>query len=571
MSVTLEDLVKQFPLARLDKVRALVPQLQELPTEALSRLQYLSAQIGCYNGCDFCSQAAGLDIWQFTRRGLTEFMVAVRFAAEELGLRVAMGREAHRPGTIFPYLDNDVMSYRYLDTYLDLADKALGARVRVSSIGYSSKSEHLVAMHQRIVNDHVDVLDGVRISLTPYTYGWKDRANTSREQFTRDLANALKTYRKVFDQLGHGAASGAVELRFAPLLGLGEVTDTHMDGHHVVAAGPHLLISVNPVTEPLPTTKVAGLGERNEPRFTNLPRKYLHLTGDSLEPTAETVRGALRNNLQSTHTRREVDLYLFRNGDGPYYAIEPNMAANGRFTALHIYLQTESRKSGYTDSTRPFLNTLLEVKERHGKTDWSTPFDDATWSAVGEVTAELARKAEELDEFDRAAARHIRVNVLPLVETYINAVRIAEYPASTVFSPNFTLDTGEIVNQGRAMNLFKGLVTIEDEPMTPRQERGYGAESLSSLRGTVWRAAPVPFPINNKVLKASIRGGKNLPGARDSVVIEELDPRHLRNTERDSGTRLRRYRVTGVELEHLSFGEGKRLYGLPGLTERPAT
>ncbi|MET7718478.1 hypothetical protein [Streptomyces sp. NPDC005407] len=544
----------------------LLEQLRQLPDEFFLRVQYVSPQVGCYNGCKFCSQAAGLDVWQFTRDGLRELMEAIRIVAEERDLRIAMGREAHRPGTIFPYLDNDIMSYRYLDTYLSLAKQALGARVRVSSIGYSSLSPHLAAMHRRIVEEHADVLDGVRISLTPYTFGWQDRPRhgTARAQFTADLANALRTYRPVFDQLGHGAASGAVELRFAPLLGLCEVTDTHVDDHHIIAAGPHLLISTTPSTESLPITKVARLGVRNEPEFTNPARRYLHLTGDTLVADAETIRSALNGSLDKIHNRREVDLYRFSNADGPYYAIEPNMGANGRFTALHVYPQTQTRKSGYTDATRPFLNSLLAVKAQHGHPGRHDDFDTATWKEVDEVKEHMATQARALDRIDQAAAKHIRTQILPLVETYINAVSAAGYPASIVFSSRFTLDTGEIVNQGRALELFKGLVSVPDEPMTPRQERGYGAESLSSRRGTVWRLAPIPFAVGGK-LKESIRGGKNAVVRRPAVVIEELDPRHLRNFDRDTGEQLRRYTLTGVDTEHMGFEDGKSLYGLPGL------
>ena len=110
------------------------------------------------------------------------------------------------------------MSYPYLDDFLSLADRELAAKVRVSTVGYSAAAPDLVAMHRRIAADFGHVLDGVRLSLTPYTLGWSDRTaeNTTRQQFTSDLSNLLATYRPVFDQLGHGAATAAVELRFAP-------------------------------------------------------------------------------------------------------------------------------------------------------------------------------------------------------------------------------------------------------------------------------------------------------------------------------------------------------------------
>jgi hypothetical protein len=42
------------------------------------------------------------------------------------------------------------------------------------------------------------------------------------------------------------------------------------------------------------------------------------------------------------------------------------------------------------------------------------------------------------------------------------------------------IDTGQIVNQGRAEHLFRGLTGTSGEPMTPREERGFGLVSLST-------------------------------------------------------------------------------------------
>lgn len=164
----------------------------------------LTPATGCFNRCAFCSQQAGRDVWQFTERGLTDFTRTCAAVAAERGLRIAGGR-IHRRGVLFPYLDNDIASYPHLDTLCGLARDVLGVRLRVSTIGYSSLNPHLTAMNERIAEQYGDVFDGIRLSLTPHTISWTGRdPDTSRAQFVRDFANALTTYRPVFDQLGHG-------------------------------------------------------------------------------------------------------------------------------------------------------------------------------------------------------------------------------------------------------------------------------------------------------------------------------------------------------------------------------
>ncbi|MFI8265482.1 hypothetical protein [Streptomyces sp. NPDC085665] len=544
----------------------LLDQIRALPTEVLARLQYLAPATGCFNRCSFCSQAAGREVWQLTRPGLYTLITALATVANERGVRVARGRDAHRPGTIFPYLDNDIMSYPYLDDFLSLADSELGAKVRVSTVGYSADAPDLCATHHRIAAEFGHVLDGVRVSLTPYTLGWTDRAaeSTTRQQFTADLTNLLATYRPVFDQLGHGAATAAVELRFAPLLGIVEVTDSSIDGHHVITAGPHMLISTQPTTEPVPAARVAALTENNQPVFSVPPRRYLHITAQGADST--TARAAIDGTLTHPHERREVDLYRFSNADGPYYAADPTFAEDGRFRALHIYPATERRKaSGYTDATRTFLNTLLAIKASQG-IGRREPFPAATWNDVQQIIRNMTDRATTLDAIDPTAAQHIRTEILPIVETYTTAMHAAGYPAAAVFSREFTIDTGQIVNQGRGKGLFRGLAATTDEPMTPREERGYGEVSVSSARGTVWRIAPVPFTPAGR-LTVAVKGGKNLTADTPSLVVEELDPRHLRNTDRATGEPLRRYVLTGVDMEHVTLDQGRNRRAFPGLTQ----
>ena len=102
--------------------------------------------------------------------------------------------------------------------------------------------------------------------------------------------------------------------------------------------------------------------------------------------------------------------------------------------------------------------------------------------------------------------------IMPMINAYVSALQVAEYEASDFFNPDFTIDTGIICNLGRAVSLFKGITTKENEPLTPVHERNYGKfNSKMSMEGTAWRLSC---------------------DYNDSIVIEQLN---LFNTTESEG------------------------------------
>ncbi|WP_158702489.1 hypothetical protein [Kitasatospora sp. MMS16-BH015] len=118
-----------------------------------------------------CSRAAGSDLWRFIPLGLTQLATALADGAAARGVQIAGGR-IHRPGVLFPYLDNDLSSCPYRDTYAELARDVLGVKIRMSSVGFSAQNAGLTEMHRRIVAELGEVFDGIRFSLTPYATGY---------------------------------------------------------------------------------------------------------------------------------------------------------------------------------------------------------------------------------------------------------------------------------------------------------------------------------------------------------------------------------------------------------------
>jgi len=551
----------------------LAAQFRQLPDEVFSRLQYVQPQVGCFNRCAFCSQSAGKDVWQFTRQGLRNFLAAfASVARERTELKVGMARTGHRPGTLFPYLDNDISSYPYLDEFIQYSWEDLGAKVRISSVGYSSLNHELQKMHESILQRFLPAIAGIRFSYTPYTIGGTVQGEqidvTHRQQFLQDFTNLLSTYRPLVDFLGMGKETACVELRFKPFLVLCSqpLEVCSIAGHHVIHLGPHLLIRQTTGDKPLPFTEIKEV-KCGQSFFTQPPTLYFLVTSDKEVEQGDWQGLAQKLIVTGFPTRnlsRWVELFLFSNADGPYYVADPSFLADGTFRALHLYPPTPQRsKSGYTDATRFFLNTLLEYKRIQGLQKRES-FCNATPSDITKILMMLADAAKTISQNDRRAAHHIECEVIPMVESYATALLAAGYPPATFFDRSFTVDTGQIVNQGRARHLFHELVSQENEPMTPHEERGYGEISISSQRGTIWRISPVPFLLERKPSKSQI-GGKNVVKDRMMIQIQELDPRHLYPIEKKTGNPLREFYIEGAELEHISLAAGQKILAYPGI------
>ncbi|WP_158678617.1 hypothetical protein [Streptomyces sulphureus] len=552
-------------------------QLRALPDEAFTTLQYLQPQVGCFNRCVFCSQHAGTDVWQLTRRGLRDLFAALSGALRERPHLKGefTGARPHKPRVLFPYTDNDIASYAHLDHYIELARDVMQCRTRLTTVGYSSRNERLAAMHRRISAELAPAVYGMRLSATPFAHGWSagdgKAQKTSRRDFVADFTEALRTYRPLLEQAGAGKDAVCVELRFRPLAVRAAVTDTVLDGHHVLASGPHLLVSRDPVGGPPRLAHITGIGPGGaagrypspaaDPEFSEPPSPYLLATSDAL--AAGGAQDFLRRVRAGEHTSaelREVEVYRLTNRDGPYYAIDPRLS--GSLRPLQLYPETDRRAAGYNDASRHFLRTLVDYKAQHGA-GRREELVGATVRDVARALYALRVRARKFDAYDARAAAHVREEILPMVRVVAGAILSAGLPPALFFSRRFTLDTGQAANHGRARALFKGLAGTEDEPMSPWEER---SNHISVAKGHVWRLAPVPFsPGASADPGAARRGGKNGVAGRDCVVVQEMDARYVQPVDHRTGQRLREFRIDGVETEHLPLREGLERRLLPGV------
>lgn len=454
--------------------KKLYDEFCELPVTFLSKMRHLQPQIGCFNNCSFCSKSTPCKSEYWSINTLRNIICALKYTAKKYtkdDVLLAWDRSEHRVGVIFPYLNNDIALYPYLDKFVDLCYRELGVRTRISTVSFSRFNESLNKVHKNICENYLYTLAGVRLSLTQYGRVWEESNNSnSLEDYTLDLANFLSIYKPYFDKFGSGYRKMCVEMRFNPLVVNSNVLCFEYNNKFIIATGNYLFISKDDNIEFVETY------------ITDPYNHSLKLSNDGLRFTEynlnfqvnskdELIEYINNNNLIE---EKEVSIYLFSNRDGIYYAINPQLEYNGNY-GMNIYLLTDIRvKSGYIITERFFLNALYNFKNKRGLT-LRDSFVNSSYDDVDEVISiidEYAKYYDDIGKFDKSD--YIRRHVLPLIRIYENALKKANYSSDVFFDKNFTIDTGMICNLGRAVHLFKGLTSFINEPLTPTHERNYG-------------------------------------------------------------------------------------------------
>lgn len=469
--------------------KKLFKEFSQLPESFVSKMRHLQPQIGCFNNCSFCSKFSVCKSEYWSISSLRNIISAIKCISSYYtkdDLLLAWDRKEHRVGVIFPYLNNDIAAYPHLDEYIDLCYKELGIRTRISTVSYSRYNEVLNAMHKRICSSEIIyALGGVRLSICQYGRVWEDNNSNrnSLDDYAKDLANFLKIYKPYYEKFGSGSRRMCVELRYNPLVENAEVFDFVYKNKRIIATSNYLFISkeenihfeetfiVNPYNHSLELSQ-DGI-------------KFIEYNLPFMVSSLEQLTDYLdRNNLSQ---EKEVFVYLFNNKDGIYYSINPKLTNCGNY-GINIYPKTEVRKkSGYLVMERFFLNALYNFKKKRGLSlkdqVVDSSFDD-TYEVL-DILKEYIKYYEELDKIDKS--NYIKEHVVPLIEVYIRVLQLAGYSSDVFFDKNFTIDTGVICNLGRAINLFKGLTSFINEPLTPIHERNYGRHcSTMKEENYVW-------------------------------------------------------------------------------------
>lgn len=566
--ISVEDLGIRVDLAR---------ELRKLPADALSNIRHFQTQVGCLNRCGFCSQGAGKTLWNMPRQALANLISALKtvclehainrglvagnpldgnhvfsadFVMPALGLLGDQRKD--RPGVIYCYLDNDPAAYPHLDDVIQWLHEDLGVKVRIATVGYSRRNVMIQQMHERISESLLDGIAGLRLSFSPYTYGWtstaEGRGEASRDEFEQDTAALLTTYRSLFINR-KGRKGACTELRFRPLIDTTPVHVYEVDGRLTIHCKSYLIIQAEPgalsvanITDAKShSNDLDVIGSRcfvirAEPEY--LERHVRDL--------AKAVSSGLPLPIQVQDFYQGL-LHRLRNDDGEYFAVDAERTLKGVFSKF-FYPHVGTRpNAGMIDGERYHLNAMMEAK-LNGKC--------SSWDDVEVLLNGLLAKATNLEGIDAGAAKYIRTEVVDLLKSYVRVLMIADYPSTAYFDKEQSVDTGHICNLGRAYSEYKTIASRPDLPLTPKHERAFGPTGELAEEGIAWRLAVTPQEIAKNA-----RGERNAYQEHPSILIEKLD---LAMTATSSGQSQARYFIRTQPSQRITLKDSMQFPVIPG-------
>lgn len=555
----------------------LVRELRKLPADAFANIRHFQTQVGCLNRCGFCSQGAGKTLWNMPRQALANLISALKtvclehavsrglvierplngnnvfssgFVMPVLGL--LSNQRKDRPGVVYCYLDNDPAAYPHLDDLIQWLFEDLGVRVRIATVGYSRRNFTIQQMHERISSSLLAGVAGLRLSFSPYTYGWtsiaESRGDASRIEFEHDVAALLSTYRNLF-MSRRGRKVACTELRFRPLIDTTPVHIAEVDGLLTIRCKSYLIVQSTPDALPVANITdakchsndldVAGshcIVIRAEPALLEL-----HING-----LVRAIKTGEKLPIE-THALNNGLLHRLKNDDGEYFAIDAERTQKGVFSKF-FYPKVDSRpNAGMIDGERYHLNAIMEAK-LNGQS--------SSWEDVDRLLNKLLTKAETLEVIDTGAAEYIRIEVVELLQSYVRVLKLADYPSSTYFDKDQSVDTGHICNLGRAYSEYKTIASRPDLPLTPKHDRAFGPTGELAEEGITWRLAVTPQESTK-----SACGDRNFYQKHPSILIEKLD---LAMTATGAGQSQARYYIRTQPIQKVTLKDSMKLPVIPG-------
>lgn len=560
--------------------KELVEQLRALPREALQTMRHFQTQVGCLNRCSFCSQSAGTTLWNMSRQDLANIVAALKtvslewarddgevcadpldtsgvfspqFVMPKHGL---IGNKRNdRPGVIYCYLDNDPAAYPHLDEMVKWLHEDLGVQVRIATVGYSRRNPKIQAMHERISSTLMSGIAGLRLSFSPYTYGWTQAAErvgaATRDDFERDVATMLDTYRSTYLSELKGRKGACVELRFRPLVVAAEVEVRRVRDHLVIRSGPYMAVQ-KAAKRDLGVASITNA--KSHGTQLSLPGEPCWLIyaseGVIREQDDDLITSLQLGTLPAMLQCRHSMLHRLQNDDGEYFAVDAERQPGG-VTAKYFYPKTERRPgAGYIDGERYLLNLLIKAKAASR---------NLTWANVESIITELSELADTLNVNDPKAAEYIRDQVIEVVKSYMRVLHLADYPATAFFDKDLTVETGHICNLGRAYHEYKAIASRPDLPLTPNHERAFGLTGELAEEGQAWRLAVAP--VLGVSSTNSARGERNTYRDSPSILVERLD---LAMTATPEGQSMERFFLKTENIERITIRDAQSFPVIPG-------
>lgn len=526
----------------------LLTQFRQLPIEVFSRLRHFQPQTGCFNKCSFCSQGASTRIIEFDKIAINNIIAVIKAVSLENGIKSGylpqntineigylspdfilpknglIAHQLERAGVVYCYLDNDPGLYQDLAYFVKILYDNLGVKTRIATVGFNRKNPIFNENFVKLSKEYSYCLAGVRLSISPYTYGWSDKKGFSKYEFEKDIGYFLSLFKDSLLSSDNSRKGYCVELRFKPLVLSKNIQVFYMNNHFILQFDDFAYVSIDPVKEI--KTSVLKTHRNHTLELSESGVNVVKIKSKDIDGFMHNEKNVL--DLFSYHK-----LYLLSNDDGLYYGIDCERNGDGKSFAKYFYPKTDKRpNSGFIDGERYVLNAILEKQQKQ---------EIFSWHDVDDVILSLQAKA---NNSDKETYNYIVQDLIPLLETYVNALKYYDFPAYCFFDKNFTVDTGHICNLGRAYSEYRFLASRKDLPMTPNHERTFGLNSDLAKEGIVYRLAP-----SNERRKSNVLKKQSVE--TNCFLIESLD---LASTATKNGQSQKVYEFN---LENISIYRSK--------------
>ena len=476
-----EDFISQDDL----KVRSEIKDnLKLLPDNFILKLRHLLPQSGCLNNCSFCSQYSKSVIYELDKKGLMNVLSALKTYALEVAIKNKIidlsdidnlniqekfpkgligYKRTNKLGFIFPYFDNEILSYPLLDLYISIMEKDFNLKVRLSSIGFNSKNIKLLKMNERISIKYAKNIESFRISFTPYSFAYKNKQ--FKNDFLQDVIRTINIYSKLkkFNKF-------KIEVRHNLFLKESEIVFNKINNYDIIGFENNILIGT------IPISFVTLNYNDNTRKFTSSRGSdFIHIKSKniSLDNIVDIASKYLTNELDNNFSIKKVKLYKYYNKDGEYYAIDPWMKENG-FYGFYIYPKTYSRtKSGYLNAERILLNAILDVKRKYGLNK-NDQFLNATEQNILEVQECIEKRIEFYKNLDEDYFCCLKNRYLPFIMDVFKLFSNSNLEPKDFFDKSILIDTGDICNLGKGLKYYEGFVSDKNIPLTLQHELSFG-------------------------------------------------------------------------------------------------
>ena len=478
-----QELKNETILNRLE----LLKSFRSLPPEVFARLRHFQPQSGCFNKCRFCSQGAVPRVVEFPLQSLKDIIAVMKAVAVENGLKsgrflpdiltnegelsssfkvqenslIAHARN-NRSAVIYCYLDNDPALYEHIDEYVRLIYENLGVKTRIATVGFSRHNPKIQQAFKLLSHDYSHCLAGVRLSISPYTYGWTDAGKraqiTDRDEFEKDLANFMSLFKQHFRNKSLGRQGVCAELRFRPMVHECDVNISTVNGLSILQAKNYFYVS----TLDFNNLVTANIIDANNHclKLDNAGIKVVRLT-----VVDQDLKTTLSEYLDDSHVGETCTLHKLANEDGVYFGVDVERTSSGKSYSKYFYPKTIRRpKSGLIDGERYLLNIMMDLKTKQ----------HIDWYDLNNLVNQLRQQVSRLKAYFPESSRYISNDIIPIIESYLRILKMADYSPDDFLDKNLTIDTGQICNLGRAFFEYKKLASRSDLPLTPNHERAFG-------------------------------------------------------------------------------------------------